>query len=421
MFGACVLAITRVCLAQSPQPELDLVTFEAPPYQVIETQNTNRQSLSGETVNTVNCAANQAGWQTDIRLAPPTRALYSLQRASVDGYFAIDPSAELDAIGHRSHPIALEKWYFFTSDTPSRSDQDRIGVVASSNEEAWLEAQGYEPYLKVTSPSQLPALLERGRIDRALMDKRAMNNLNAKNSARMDGLHSRFLRYAPLHLYVSDRFTTVYPEFLPAFNRALPDCMHKTLALSSLETQHIRSLAEKLFNELTGVLDVQEALNAGPRHESLAEVLSIDSKWEALGPQSRLPLASHILSLPASQALSDWQDSHQGLVTEVMLISDLGATAAMSQLTSGYWQGDELNPHMEEARKVLAGQPEDSVAKSSEQSPSQASLHITPIEYDTSTARFQVTVSTPVFSKDRNGAPIGAIALGLDIEKAMWR
>lgn len=79
----------------------------------------------------------------------------------IDGYFAIDPSAELDNIARRSDPVALEKWYFFTGGNKAFTNNLRIGVVAGSNEEAWLEANGYAIFLSVSSPSQLLALLKR--------------------------------------------------------------------------------------------------------------------------------------------------------------------------------------------------------------------------------------------------------------------
>lgn len=399
--GAIALLAFQVCVAQPA--ELNLVTYEAPPYQ---TAGADRGAISGETVDTVICAAKQAGWSAQITLAPQRRAIYSLKRNTTDGYFAADPSAELDAIASRSNPVALEKWYFFTTDPSARFSKHRIGVVDGSNEEVWLETNGYSIYLSVASSSQLPALLERGRIDSALMDDRLMEWLNAKSSSPVDSLHSHFLRYAPLHLYVGDVFGKKHPEFLPAFNRALPGCMEKMLMLTNRETQHIEALTKQLLAELTELLDVQQALKADPQPETLAEVLTIDGKWQALAPEATLPLAAHILTLPASETLKTWQNAYQGVVTEVMVVNKMGAIAAMSQLTSDFWQGDEPK-FMEVAGSGSATEPH-----------ARKPLFISPIRYDHSTARFQISVSVPVFS-DEGEAPNGVIVLGLDIEKAM--
>jgi len=402
--GTLAFFIVPACLAQPP--ELELVTFDAPPYQVVEIIGNGHRSITGETVDTVTCASELAGWSANITLAPQKRAIYSLQKNSVDGYFAADPSAELDTMASRSNPVALEKWYFFTQDPTAEPDLRRIGVVDGSNEEAWLLANGYEVYLSITSPSQLLALLERGRIDAALMDERVMVWLRARNELSTESLNSHFLRYAPLHFYVAETFQKAHPEFLPAFNKALPSCTAKTLTPTSREIKHIESLTKRLLAELTKLLNIQQALKAGPQPGTFAEVLNIDSKWQALAPKTMPPLAAHILALPASKTLEVWQSSYQGLVTEVMLVNSMGSIAAMSQLTSDYWQGDELK-FLEVAGPELAADPQD-----------RKPLFISPIRYDQSTARFQITVSAPIVLGSEN-TPNGVIVIGLDIEKAM--
>lgn len=403
--AAIALLSFQVCLAK--QPSLNLVTFEAPPYQIASVAGRGSASIRGETVTTVTCAAKAAGWATNITMVPQKRAIYSLKRSMADGYFAADPSAELEAIASRSYPVALEKWYFFTLDASPKPRKDRIGVVDGSNEEAWLKANGYNVYLSVTSPKQLLALLERGRINAALMDERVMQGLNtAPRTPAIGSLHAHFLRYAPLHLYLGEAFQVTYPNFLSAFNKALPTCMEKKLLLSERELTQIDELTRRLLAELQGLLDLQQALNAGQQPNTLAEVLSIDSKWQAVTPDSKLPLAAHILNLPASQTLENWQRSYQGLVTEVMLVNSMGAIAAMSQLTSDYWQGDEPK-FLEVAGSESTTEPRD-----------RNFLFISPIRYDQSTTRFQITVSAPLFT-DEDKTPNGVIVLGLDIEEAM--
>lgn len=403
--GALASLVFQVCVAQ--QPALSLVTFEAPPYQIAGVVGRESAGIHGETVNTVTCAAKAAGWRTDITMAPQKRAIYSLKRNYADGYFAAAPSAELDAIARRSFPVALEKWYFFTLASSPKPNKDRIGVVDGSNEEAWLKAHGYDVYLSVTSPKQLLALLARGRINTALMDAQVMEGLNADPKVPgIDSLHSHFLRYAPLHFYLGEKFHMAYPNFLPTFNQALPACMGKTLQPTGRELKHIKNLTRQLLDELRERLNLQHAIDTGPHQETLAEVLSIDSKWQALPSKTKLPLASSILNLPASQALNHWQSSHKGLITEAMLVNNMGAIAAMSQITSDYWQGDEP--------KFLEVIGSGSALKSRDHK----FLFVSPIRYDQSTARFQITVSAPIFF-DNEEEPNGVIVLGLDIEKAM--
>ncbi|SFR44990.1 ABC-type amino acid transport substrate-binding protein [Marinobacter gudaonensis] len=401
--GLTTALVYSVCQAQAPT--LKLLTFESPPYQMVGPGADDSSLVVGETANTVACAANRAGWATRIRIAPQNRAIHSLERKMIDGYFAIDPSSELDTIAKRSDPVALEKWYFFTRDNRPFSRELRIGVVSGSNEEAWLEANGYRIFLSVSSPAQLLALLKRARIDTALMDERVMNRLRQTNDFNDPQLNTHFVRYAPLYLYLSETFTSDNPEFLGAFNRTLTKCMAGQLALSDEEERRIIKLSERLFAELNSILDIRQIIEAGPRQESFTDVMTIDSQWQALSPFQTPDLAEEILALPGSRALHAWQQSHPGLITEVMVVNDMGTLAAISQLTSDYWQGDEPK-----FQKVMGG-------SGASATPGQ-SLFISPIRYDTSAARFQVTVSTAVPS-DIGETAEGVIVIGLGIEDAL--
>lgn len=388
-----------VCLAEPAT--LNLYTFEAPPYQVAGIAS----GATGETVATVICAATRAGLSANVRIAPQNRAIHSLKRNLIDGYFAIDPFAELDAVAARSDPVALDKWYFFTLNPELNTQPPRIGVVDGSNEQSWLIANDHDVFLSVTSPGQLLALLKRGRIDTALMDQRMMNDLGSDDSRQAETLHTHFLRYAPLYLYLSDTFASRHPDFLPQFNRFLPECMEDSLALDDIEVGQVEQIAERLFRDLNATLNLQQALASGPHLKTFADVLTIDSKWQALAPKTAIPLAEQILDLPASKALHAWQASHQGLVTEVMLINDMGTLAAISQLTSDFWQGDEAK-----FQEVMHTAMPDSL-------PDRA-FHLSSIRFDSSTARFQITVSFPL-SSSSNERPNGVLSFGLDIEEAL--
>lgn len=399
---ATILA-SSVCQAQAPT--LNLYTFDSPPYQVAGPGTGETGKVSGETTETVICAATRAGWQTRIRIAPQNRALHSLKRSTVNGYFAIDASAELDTIARRSDPVALEKWYFFTTEEGKFNGNARIGVVDGSNEEAWLETNGYTIFMSVASPSQLLALLRRGRIGAALMDERVMIDLQEENQAAGPDIKAHFVRYAPLHLYLTEAFVARYPQFLPEFNRLLPACMEGQLALSGPEEFRIRALADRLIRELHGTLNIGQTVEAAPRQQNFTDVMTQDSVWQVLAPDTPTALASYILQLPGSRALHGWRVAQDGLVSEAMVINDMGTLAAMSGLTTDYWQGDE--PKYQEVvrntRRGLMGLD---------------ALYISPIRFDASTSQFQVTVSAPV-EPIEEGVPKAIIALGLNAEEAL--
>lgn len=398
------MLVLPVCLAQSPT--LNLYTFEAPPYQVASGPGLYPDKITGETVDTVTCAALKAGWQVRIRMAPQNRAIHSLRRNMVDGYFAIDPSTELGAVASISHPVALEKWYFYTLTPVPVSDNARIGVVDGSNEEAWLKSHGYTPFMTVSSPEQLIALLKKQRIDTALMDQRVMEDLRLSSQvANGTDLHAYFLRYAPLYLYLGRQFTENHPDFLSSFNRFLPECMTTHLALSRQESLHIHRLSSRLLQDLNSTIDLQGALARAPEPGTLADILTADSKWQAQAPAAT-DLAETLLSLPASRALSTWQRSRSKLITEVMVINRSGALSAMSRLTSDYWQGDETK------FRYIMEHPRDSRGE--------PALYISNIRYDVSTARFQVNVSAALIPAPEK-PPNGVIVLGLDIGEALYQ
>ncbi|KXJ44891.1 hypothetical protein SAMN04487868_11143 [Marinobacter salarius] len=400
-----VLGTLAVSVCHAGPPTLTLYTFESPPYQMSAQTADGVANVVGETVDTVTCAANQAGWSTNIRLAPQNRAAHSLSRNLIDGYFAIDPSTELDITAKRSDPVSLEKWYLFNTEPGPIPATARIGVVDGSNEKAWLEANGYNIFLSVSSPSQLPALLRRGRIDAALMDERTMSGLQHMEGTGYNELNAHFLRYAPLYLYMSENFTANNPGFISSFNRYLPGCMEGQITLSAEEDKRIRQLAERLFSELDSMLDLQQAIDAGPRLETLADVLTFDSMWQARAPEKATDLATTILELPGSRTLNAWTHTHPELVTEALLSNNMGTLVAMSQLTSDYWQGDEpkFNAVVSNIRSGLTGL---------------EAMYLSDIRYDASTSRFQVTVSAPV-GPITDKLPKGVISLGLDIEEAL--
>lgn len=405
-FALGIIAVTTInCYAQPPI--IDLYTFESSPYQMSALDGRGSETVVGETVETVECAAGQAGWSTRIRITPQNRALHSLQRNLIDGYFAIDPSTELDATAKKSNPVALEKWYFFTATPNVDLESARIGVVDGSNEKAWLEENGFNVVMSVSLASQLPALLKRGRIDAALMDKRAMTELHDPDRQGAGNLNEHFLRYAPLYLYMSENFTARNPDFLPTFNRFLPDCMEGRAPLSVSEERRIRRLARQLFLEVESMLNLQQAIEQGPRVENLTDVLTFDAKWQALAPKVAPDLAKAILELPGSLALHAWKLNHGGMVTEALVTNDLGTLVAMSQLSSDFWQGDEpkFSRVVENLKAGATGLD---------------AMHISDIRYDASTSRFQVMVSAPV-GPVSDGIPNGVIVLGLDIEKALGK
>ncbi|WP_199456585.1 MULTISPECIES: substrate-binding periplasmic protein [unclassified Marinobacter] len=382
-----------------------LYTFHSPPYQYAN-ETPNGPEVGGETADTIRCAMEQAGAHTQIRLVPQNRALYSLKRNLVDGYFAVDRSPELDQSAWASHPVALEKWHWFYTGEQPVPENARIGVVGGSNEELWLRQQGLEAFVAVGSASQLPALLKRKRIDLALLDERVMSGLREKQPELHQGIQHTFLRYAPLHLYLNPQFVTRHPDFMNRFNLSLPACMGTQTQLSGEEHQQVTRIAGELARSLASEVDLQRALHQGSHYNTFTDILTQDTVWQALAPASMTPLARQILELPASRALAHWQSKQAPLVTEILLIDSQGALSAMSQLSSDYWQGDEAKF-------------QDLVEETSQGLTRRQDFWVSPIRYDASTSRFQVIVSFPLPLDEPNNGVEGVLSIGLAIEEAL--
>ncbi|WP_166263920.1 transporter substrate-binding domain-containing protein [Marinobacter caseinilyticus] len=394
--------VASLLLAPAHAQTLDLYTFHAPPYQINPDHLMANYAVSGTTVNTIECAAKAMGWTIRVKVVPQNRAVLSLRNHAVDGYFAVDESPILNQFAKLSSPIALEKWYLF-SVQPIRDLMDaRIGVIAGSNEANWLHAIHQSRLLQVTSIKQLLQLLLRGRVDAIMMDWRTMqfhvSDMIPEQQTQLRTLATEFVRFAPLSLYLDNHFVDRHPDFLPTFNANLSGCVSVDFQLSEQEETTVQALANTLLADLQDTVDIAANLAMSQTDMPLSEILSLDSRWQATAPDNASVLAEALLERPTSGDLRAWQDTTGGLVTEVFAMNAQGAITALSRLTSDYWQGDE-----EKFQATLALAPSD--------------LVMSPLSYDASVRGFQVTASAPVH--DQRGRFLGAIAIGIDIERAL--
>ncbi len=377
---------------------LNLYTFHSPPYQVNPTSLQDHAGPFGTTVETVRCVAGRMDWETQIRTVPQNRAIHGLQNHLIDGYFAVDESDLLNRFALPTAPVALEKWYFYSLEPIDDFRDSRIAAIAGSNEAIWLEQSRYDTAMTVSHPDQLLALLHRDRVDVVLMDERVME-LQRLHGQDPDELHRRFVRFAPLSLYVTVPFAMEHPEFLNEFNRHIADCMTGGFDLSQQEMSQISNRARSLINELATAYHLSNWLGSlGPPAE-LGEVLALDKQWRELSPARASDRAAEILSSKLSGKLAQWQYEQDGMVTEIIVMDTIGAAAAISVLTSDYWQGDERK------FETIAGKTSDT-------------LYLGPVRFDPSAQAFQVFASMPVVDPTTNRF-VGGVAIGLNIEEAL--
>lgn len=122
---------------------------------------------------------------------------------------------------------------------------------------------------------------------------------------------------------------------------------------------------------------------------------ALDQQWRAEVDASAKPLIDAVLANDISAYLTQVQEESEGLFTEIFAMDAKGLNVGQSDVTSDYWQGDEGK--WQNTYSAGAG-----------------SVDISEVEEDESTQTFQSQVSVPVL--DENGAPIGAITFGINVE-----
>ena len=145
----------------------------------------------------------------------------------------------------------------------------------------------------------------------------------------------------------------------------------------------------KLGSDPTIVKAVREE-NA--KKKSLEQIRDTDKKWMATPGVA--DFMKVLMDSACGKRLIEIQKG-QKYYAELFVMDNQGANVCMSNKTSDYWQGDE--DKFKESYKGGGG-----------------AVHISDVKFDDSTQSYAVQVSVPV--KD-GGAVIGAITVGIDVEK----
>lgn len=138
------------------------------------------------------------------------------------------------------------------------------------------------------------------------------------------------------------------------------------------------------------IIDAVKAQNA--KGKTLSQIKAMDKKW-----RNTPGIADYMKALMNSECAKHIQNiqKSKSYYAEIFVMDNQGANVAMTDKTSDYWQGDEAkfnNSFNNGNGKVF----------------------IDDIEFDDSAQAYLVQISIPV--KD-NGKTIGAITIGLDIDK----
>ena len=147
------------------------------------------------------------------------------------------------------------------------------------------------------------------------------------------------------------------------------------------------------------LIDAINAQNAVTGGYSLEQIETMDQTWRAEVGQSATPTITPVLENAAAAFLREQVAASGGQITEIFIMDAQGLNVAASDVTSDYWQGDE-EKHSETYGAGAAG------------------FHVSEIELDESTQRYQGQVSFTIVDP-ATGAPIGAMTVGVDADSLM--
>ncbi|WP_273023284.1 hypothetical protein [Rheinheimera sp.] len=349
----------------------------------------------------INCIMQQTRQPYTLQVMPWRRARQEVKMDRIDGYFTAMPNDDMNDFAQLSAPLFLENWYWFWHQRhagPDSKEPIRYGAILGSHQADWLAQHEHKPDVEVNDLAQLVQLLNIGRIDILLADLDDFNEVARRLKIDSTEFHQRFFRYVPLGVYFAHKALQQRPGFIAQFNAATHLCASAPFALSTAEQQLILSKLLADVQQLARLPLLRQRLQQQNQPEvDLSAMLLLDSQWQQqLLASPDDSLAAKMLSSAASEVLQQWQTQYAELVTEVILMDQHGANAAISRVTTDYWQGDEM-PFLGIFEQ-------------------QAAYFIDVVEYDQSTRRFQVKLSVPVSDGQRH---LGVLSVGIDVERAL--
>ncbi|MEQ5775484.1 hypothetical protein J4E05_08145 [Thalassospira sp. NFXS8] len=390
---------------------LVLQTNLQPPYQELD-----NGALTGTTVRLLDCAFQKIDIEYGITLAPRQRNRDMVRKGQADGFFLSRLSSDMASYAEPTSPLALEKWVWVSRHrvtdgqlrVPHPDQKVTVGAVLGSNEAEWTLDQGYRDVVHVPSLRSLIALLQKGRVDFALIDQQSFARARDELKLDADDFTERFASYMPLVMYFARTYTKTHPETLRNLNRALDICEpavvklenHERDQIMNDEVEKIRQImrAPALINALRDRGEFQDPLHVNVVNRD--KVSDLDREWReasANGTASRL--AADILQNDVSTYLQRAYRNRDVRFAEAFIFDQNGLIVGMSSPTSNYDQ---------------SGEAKFAIFSNNAASP----VQIADIYYDPSTSKFLSQITMPV-TDPKNGEVLGALTVGLDVTAAL--
>jgi hypothetical protein len=366
----------------------------------IETENLVREQ--------VRCVLNHINHESTLDIRPWKRIYLDLERDMVDGFYLAISRPQLDKFAEISAPLVMENWYWFWRadvKAPETWQQGyKLGSILGSQQEKWLQESGYSISMSASNLPQLIKLLEIGRVDVILVDKDHFNQAVSQTNLSLAKFQSRFFRYVPLGAYFSRNFLEKHPEFIEKFNFYSGECQHQIFSMSEEEKNLLEVWVNQHFFELLKNkkwLSILQKYNSQRKNMDLQDIELIDQKWiEGFKTGNHAILTEQTDGL-VIQDLVRIKNESNGVITEIIFTDKQGMNIAVSDMTSDFYQGDEIK--FQQSIQLKKDE-----------------VFIDQMAYDASTRLFQVNVSFPVFdSAATTQQALGVMILGIDVEKAL--
>ncbi len=175
-----------------------------------------------------------------------------------------------------------------------------------------------------------------------------------------------------------------------------------TPASSAANELHVAVVTSYIDENVRGwihdpqIVEVLKNSNAYHQYLTPKDIDALDVRWRSEFRGQSKPLIFSILNNSLSVFLRDKQREADGIITEILVMDAKGLAIGESEITSDYWQGDELKWQ----NTYLAGPNITFVDR---------------VEKDASTQMLQVQASMTV-SDPETGQPIGAITVGINLD-----
>lgn len=179
---------------------------------------------------------------------------------------------------------------------------------------------------------------------------------------------------------------------------AIATGLGSTMAMAGEYDAQVKAAYEKFVAGWLSDPAVVSAIKAqNEKHASMdaAAIDVADKEWRAQKKAGGGAMVDAVLGNPLSGFLKGKKDAAGGVITEMFIMDNKGMNVGQSDVTSDYMQGDEAKWQ----KSYGAGD---------------GAMFIDEVEFDDSTKSFQVQVSGTVSD---GGAPIGAITVGMNVEK----